>query len=46
MIITDFNNMTVEELEVLNLTCGVTLVISDGKIVEAKGEISAKKNNR
>lgn len=32
MIITDFNKMTLEELQVMNTVLGITFVISDGKI--------------
>ena len=34
MIITNYNNMTLEELEVINLAFGITYVIESGKITE------------
>lgn len=33
MVITDFNSMTIEELEVINATMGINFLINNGKIV-------------
>lgn len=36
MIITDFNKMSIDELEVANKTLGKEYVIEDGRITEAR----------
>ena len=38
MIVTDFNEMTLEELEVINASFGVTYQIEDGKITGTNKE--------
>ena len=38
MIVTDFNEMTLEELEVINKSFGITYEIEDGKITVANKE--------
>ena len=38
MIITDFNEMTLEELEVINTSFGITYEIEDGKITGTNKE--------
>lgn len=36
MIITDYNQMSIIELEAISGYCGIKYVIEDGKITEAK----------
>ena len=38
MIVTDFNEMTLEELEVINTSFGITYEIEDGKITGTNKE--------
>ena len=39
MIITNYNEMTLEELEVINRAFGCEYVIEDGEITEVKREV-------
>ena len=39
MIITNFNEMTLEELEVINQNFGYEYIIEDGKITAVKREV-------
>lgn len=42
MIITDFNEMSLEELDIINKTCGKEYTVEDGRITAVEGGNNGK----